>query len=501
MSNTHTPTAWAFLVVSDPQQADSLADQKAWAQEAALANGWVITRTIAGVSSGKLGARNLTISMIDELERLPAKERPARILMIRLERLGRGDGSEAMEVFLKVRRLGIVVHTRLDGDVDYGRASDLLMPVLRFFIGGMENEVRRDKLNSMYERRRVAQKSDPTLAVSSKMPYGLQLKDGHYAPKPPEDAAVRIAFEMKTQGYGSHLIAKKLAVIAPPMTLKDGSEHAMRWKPDRVRRMLLKPCYRGTIVDAETWERAQHRIREYQRPTFRYEYPLGGALRCECGYGLIGQRGPRVSSTFVYYACSNASAHQGRYKFHRSDRLHEQFLSLLDRLSADDALLNKFLASQQTATDLDALRRQLGSAEDELSAMDERRRRIFAAFENGALARKDLQWRLDDLRETQAALESKVSLLEREIATTRAAKRNIDEARKLVQSARLLWSSATIDDKRALSKAIANAFGGLTVGIDSTLHVGLLAKPPARSPKRLGHGKAASIDADAGRQR
>ncbi|MGD0967763.1 MAG: recombinase family protein [Candidatus Aquilonibacter sp.] len=487
MNRAHTPTAWAFLVVSDPQQADTLADQEAWAREAAHENGWVVTRTISGVSSGKVGARGLTLSMIEDLGRLPPQERPNRILMIRLERLGRGDGSEAMEVFLKVRRLGIVVHTRLDGDVGYGRASELLMPVLRFFIGGMENEVRRDKLLSMYERRRVAQRTDPTRAVSSKMPYGLQLQDGHYAPKPPEDAPVRLAFEMKTQGYGPHLIAKKLAVIAPPMTLKDGSEHAMRWTTDRVRRMLLKSCYRDTIVDGATWERAQRPLRDIHRPTIRHEYSLGGALRCECGYHLVGQRGPRATSVFLYYACSNAPAHQGRYKFYRSDRLVEQFLALLDRLSADDALLRRFLATQVTDTDIDALELRLAAAAKDLSGLDERRRRIFSAFENGALARKDLQWRLDDLREQQTTLEIQVSALQREIATVRASHRSEDDARALVQSARSLWSGAKNDDKRALAKAIACAFGGLSVRTDGSLTVGTIGALPVRSPKRLRH--------------
>ena len=35
MSKAGNGTAWAFLVVSDPQQADTLADQEAWAKELA----------------------------------------------------------------------------------------------------------------------------------------------------------------------------------------------------------------------------------------------------------------------------------------------------------------------------------------------------------------------------------------------------------------------------------------------------------------------------------
>ncbi len=489
MSRSRESAAWAFLVVSDPGQADTLADQEAWAQEAAHANQWVITKTVSGVSSGKLGARRLTLGMIDELEALQASERPARLLMIRLERLGRGNGLEAMEAFLRIRRLGIVVHTRIDGDVEYSRASELLMPVLRFFIGGMENEVRRDKLNSMYERRRIAQKDDPTLAISTKMPYGLRLENGHFAPKPPEDAAVQLAFELKTQGYGPHKIAKQLALIAPPMTLKDGSAHPQHWTTDRVRRLLLKTCYRGTIVDAAIWTRAQRRLREFQRPTMRYEYPLGGALRCECGYALFGQRGPRGSSTFNYYVCRNVVAHSGRYKHYRGDRLEEQFLSLLARLSVEDDLLRRFLKAQHVDVNLDASRAECASAKGELARIDERRRRIFSAFEKGSLAQADLQWRLDDLRDIQTTLERRILAIERDITHVQSSRRSIADAQALVTSAKGHWENAGVDDRRALAKAIGNAFGGLVVTSDGALVVGRSVVQPTRSPRLLQHNR------------
>ncbi len=477
-------TAWAFLVVSDPQQADTLPDQEAWAREAAHAHGWVITRTISGVSSGKSGARGLTVSMIADLERLAPPERPQRILMIRLERFGRGDGTEAMEVFLKVRKMGIVVHTRLDGDVGYGRASELLMPVLRFFVGGMENEVRRDKLNAMYERRRIAQRDDPTIAISSKVPYGLKYERGHYVPKPPEDEAVRLAYELKGQGYGSHLIAKRLAVVASEHTLKNGHAYYQKWTADRVRKLLMKSSYRGVLVSEETWLRAQRAAKEIQRPTRRFEYPFGGSLRCECGYALFGNKGTgHYNCTFHYYVCRNTDAHNGRFRHYRSDRIEQHFLDLLHRLAVDDDLVRRFLNLDEPGKG-EALQAQLATIRNELSGIDSRRRAIFKAFEDGSLAQADLQWRLDDLSQHAIDLERRIVQLESEIATARASTRSFAEVHELVTSAAALWTNAGIEDKRALTKAMSKAFG-LIVRSTGALVLGQPAALPVRSPKHL----------------
>jgi hypothetical protein len=481
MSFQLSSTAWALLVVSDIGQADTLLDQKSWAQETARANGWDLTEIFEGVSSGKLGVRKHTRNAIEALRALPAADRPARLLTIRLDRLGRGVGAEAIEAFTTLRSLGVVVHTRLDGDVSYNRASDLLMPMVRLMIGGMENEVRRDKAVAKYQDRRVRQRDDPTIAISTKMPYGLRLENGHYAPKPPEDAAVRLAYELKVQGYGCLLIAKRLAVVAPPMTLKDGSEHPQRWTPDRVSRLIKKTSYRGIIVDDETWTRAQRPAREVTRPTMRFEYPLGGALRCECGYALVGVHGPHKSSDFVYYQCRNKELH-GRLKHYRGDRLDAQFSEILERLRADDGLIERFLEAG-SASDDKAMGSLLTVTRTELSRIDDRRRAIYVAFEDGLLARTDLQWRLDDLERQHDELRERGSQLEAELRARNARKRTADDVRALVVRARELWLEAKIDDRRALAKAVGNAFGGLVVGLDGTLRIGPPTSIPVRSPK------------------
>lgn len=472
-SSKNALTVWAFLVVSDPQQADTLVDQEAWAKDAAAKNGWAISRVISGVSSGKLGPRKLTLGMIADLEVLPAEQRPHRILMIRLERLGRGDGLEAMNAFLQLRRLGIVVHTRLDGDVETNRASELLMPVLRFFIGGMENEVRRDKLVALYQRRRDARKNDPTIAISPKAAYGLRYEDGHLLPREPEADAVRFAYRLKSQGYGCHAIGKRMTMVAPPMVLRNGAVRPQKWTPDRVRRLITNQSYRGTIVDETIWYRAQRPAREVSRPVIRREYSLSGALRCECGTALVGTKGTgKKSSTFLYYRCNNYLAHDGHMKHYRSDRLEEQFVAILARLSADHELIQQFALEASGHNDLETLCQRLAELDKEHERFDHRRRTLFEALEDGALDRADFQWRLEDLRESEVEIERNINLLKREIAAARAADANTADMRQLLNAAGGIWKSGEIDDRRALAKAVGKALGGLTVDVGCTLHVG-----------------------------
>lgn len=464
-------TAWALLVVSDQGQADTLVDQEAWATSTAAAHGWLLTETFSGVSSGKDGARPLTMRMLAQLEATPVEQRPARILMIRLERLGRGDGTEAMATFLRLRALGILIHTRIDGDISYRRAGELLMPMVRLLVGGMENEVRCDKLLTMYKNRRLAKETDPSIATGFSPPYGLTYNNGHLVPKPPEDAAVRVAFQMKGEGYGYHRIGKHLTTIAPPMVLKNGKILHQHWTGDRVGKMLKKTSYRGTIVDEGTWARAQRPPSEITRSTQRNEYPLGGALRCSCGRGLVGATGSAPTGRRIrFYQCRDMRSHLGHMKHYRAERLERQFLALLSRLSADDQLLRDYADSRQRRNDVELLDRQIANLNRELGGIDDRRRTVFAAFEDATLPREQLAWRLDDLKARGEQLSATIADAERERDLASSKRVKLEELRRVLETAKLSWPDAAIDDRRALTKAVANAFGGLIVDLDGTLH-------------------------------
>jgi hypothetical protein len=95
--------------------------------------------------------------------------------------------------------------------------------MFRLMIAGMENETRIDKANAVYRRRRERAAANPRVAVGSRAPYGLQVVNGLYEPKAPESEAVRLTYEMRLEGYGFSLIAKRLREVAPPIERRDGS--------------------------------------------------------------------------------------------------------------------------------------------------------------------------------------------------------------------------------------------------------------------------------------
>ncbi len=493
-----TSSAWALLVVSDSGQAETLPNQEAWAREAAAKNGWTITRYFSGVSTGKYGTRALASRMITELEEMPAESRPQRVLMIRLERLGRGNGLEAMESFLRIRKLGIIVHTRLDGDVGYEKASELLMPVLRFFIGGMENEVRRDKLHATYARRREGNKSDPTIALSNRPPYGLQFTNGKYAEQLPEAATVRQIYDLKIQGYGGHLIAKRIGATAPPMTLKDGRAVPQVWTADRVHKIIAKVTYRGTLVDDATWLRAQQYLREMRCKSRRFDYPLGGALQCECGYVLIGHAGAaRGEGRWRNYHCSHLENHGGHSRSHPIAKIDAQFVELLQRLSADDALLERYVTTQTHGPSRKSLTAKLNARIRELDAMESRKRKIFDAFESGTISNEDLRWRLTDLRDSELNLASVIASIESQLAADESRSVSVAHARELIRSAAELWSAAEIEDRRAVAKAVSVACGGLFVTFKGELVVGTRAvSVPATVGEKKGYRRVTPFPLD-----
>ncbi len=350
--------AWAYLVVSSEQQADTLDDQQAWADRTARAHGWEITRWFKDTSTGKSGARKLLDDLVEALRAMKPAERPARVLMTRLDRLGRGDGLEPIEYFAKIRTLGPVIHTREDGDNAIHRASDALKPILRVLTGALENEARRDKMIEKWRNWKAGGRKGLL------RPYGIATDEhGHDVALEPQAEFVRKAFQLRVQGLGHVAIGNYLREHAPPMIYKNPrkklSEHRMRWTRGSVPQMLRNEAYRGVVVDEALWDEVQF-VQRWVPPkkTVKWEWPLSGTLRCYCGYSMTGQasggscnrckgrdhRHERVR----YYVCSERThvgveptrSNQGpptsskpHSRFVRADLLEEKFADLLKQMA------------------------------------------------------------------------------------------------------------------------------------------------------------------------
>ena len=147
-------TAWALLVVSSEAQAETLRYQRAWAEGVAKEKGWRIGRFIEGVASGNDGPRRLSRDLLLELRAVPVEVRPAYILMIRLDRIGRGSIVDSQIFVRDLLALGARVYTRNAGEIRLDSAMDELVAAVQMAVARHENDVRRDKAGDRDRNRR-----------------------------------------------------------------------------------------------------------------------------------------------------------------------------------------------------------------------------------------------------------------------------------------------------------------------------------------------------------
>jgi len=457
-----TGTVWAFLVVSSDGQAESLPFQRQWATRTAAENGWSVTDTFEAVSSGRDGIRGLLETLLKKLRSTPANDRPERVLMTRLDRLGRG-GLEPLAAFAEISKLGVKIFTRQDGDYQLARASDSILPMMRIITGAIENEARIDKALSAYDRRRRA-----GLVVATRRPYGLRLEKGHDVPDGERAAVVAKAFELTANGFGLYAIGKRLTQVAPPHEYRNGRVHVVEWTSDRVRKLLGTESYRTTIVDDALWTRA-HAVRAgstTERSETKNPYPLSGALTCECGRRLVGSiRGSNVQRV---YRCRARTLH-GRIVTHSAPRLENAFAALISDLSASPELIERYATAQRAGDDVDVIESALKRARAAVAGTERERERAWELNEAGNLRDEDLQTRLDAVQRRAAEAAAEITLLSREIEATRLVEEDRSNAASVLERASRLWELASVDDRKAIAKAVTRAVGGLTVTLAGDL--------------------------------
>jgi ribosomal protein L34E len=463
-------TAWLLAVVSDVGQSETLPDQKSWAEASAAREGWTIEREFSKAgSSGKAGVRALVDQMVAALGSTPEAKRPERILMIRLDRLGRGTGLDSMAALSDIYRLGTIVHTRQDGDVKLSRAADTIVPMFRTLIAGLENETRIDKAKATYERRRKARETDPLRAIQSKGPYGTRFENGYLVAQEPEAGAIRLMFSFRLQGYGSHVIGNKMAEVAPPLVQKNGTVRKCQWRSDLVSKLLKNRAYVDAGIVTETdWLRAQQlKSTKGGRIARKYEWPLAGALRCECGTSLQGMTNTRQK--LFYYACSDRSRVHGKYVCHRREKVEQAFWSVLWTLNKTPIFPESPEADRENRKLLVA---RLSTLRAETTKIAASRENIFAAFDEGHIKSSALQGRLDSLDQKAQKATAEAAETEAKLEALKAQEFSAEEARGAIKTAASRWRKADCDDRKALAKLVARLFGGLTVKLDGTLLIG-----------------------------
>jgi DNA invertase Pin-like site-specific DNA recombinase len=471
---------WLYAAVSSSPQETTLDDQRRWASQTAARNGWVISREFSGVGSGAKGTRDILSNLIDQLERTPKVARPKRVLMIRIDRVGR-MALDCIAAVARLRKLGVLLHTRQDGDVKLETAMDSLRPIFELVTAEMENAARSDKWKAVHARRRAEGKHVGTV------PYGVILLDGKAVPFEPEARIVREIFRLAEQHWGYTRLARWAREHAPPKRTNDGTDKPYRWCVSSIKSILTSKTVRGLLVSEEQWQRTKAaRQSDFRsRAPKRWDWPLQGAVRCTCGKLLRGHCGGSDPWRTRYYTCLHHTLEPGQksHPGHRADELEANFLELLRSLRADPKLADP-LQSQEPTTNWDVVELE---AERRIADAEKRIQRAWKLAEEAGLDAGQLQVRLVELN---AQLRSAVDARD----SAKAARANEAEYQQnacsfaqLLEELPDLWTGTTVDLQRELARALdavlaeSPDFGGLFA--DPSCRGQLVFRPVAKGRK------------------
>lgn len=447
-------TAWVYAVVSSAKQDGTIDDQLAWARRVASEHGWEIIREFQGVSSGRDGTRRLLDELLAELRAAPRAARPERVLMIRIDRLGRGDGLDAIVAMAEIRKLGVTIHTRQDGDVKIERATDALVPALRSITGALENEARSEKSREMHARKRAAGE------VQGLPPYGFIVVDRRLHPYEPEAAYLRELFALRARGASYAKLATHARQHAPSKRRKNGDMKAVRWHTTTLTKMLSNPVYRGAIIPEDLFDDVvSMRKGPIARQDAKNPWPLRGALRCVCGLAVTGRTSGAGKYRQRYYVCVDVAAHGG-YPGHNALAIEAQFADLLRRIVADPALLATY---KDRTVDLDGLRSRKHALEREREALATRRARVWDLVEEERIPRDEIAGRLEELRAKSDRVAQSIAELDREMARAESAARMWGGASDALAVAAETWLEADVAMRQEIAQAVGSLIGGLWV--------------------------------------
>lgn len=448
-------TAWLYAVVSSDKQVETLADQEAWARSISQANGWELQRVVSGVKSGKRGVRKLLADLIAELRSTPAELRPARVLMLRLDRFGRGRIVDSQVAFRDLTELGIIVHTRDGGDERLDGPMDELIAAAKFAVAAFENAVRQEKSLAYHKRKREAGEH------GGGVPYGFVLVDKRLAPYEPEAAIIRALFEKRLAGWGYQRLALYAVSIAPAKIRPNGAFRKIGWSTSTVRTALANRSYRGSLVTESLWDAvATMRRGILDRPARRWSWPLKGAIRCTCGALLNGEASGREGYRTRYYVCRRITAeeHRGKWPHHNAQRMEAQFVDRLGKLSASPELAATY---EPKAPPIEKLETRRESLVRERTAVDRRRQKVWDSYLDDLLEKTELAAQLERLRAETDRLDAAIVDLDRQIGALINRERIMAGAREALRGAAGAWHKMDVRSQQAVAKALAAYVGGL----------------------------------------
>lgn len=447
-------TCWIYAAVSSGKQEATVADQLAWGNDTASKNGWEVIRAFHDVATGKFGTREILEDLLAALKATPKNQRPQRVLMIRLDRMGRGTGLDVIGAFGQIYKLGVTIHTRLDGDIPLDDPMHALKPIFDIWGAAKENRDRADKSRSMHARKRAA-------GEHAGLPsYGTVIVDKFLVPHEPEAGFIRDLFNLRLDGWGYARLARYLAPRAPMKTMPSG-KRPMKWANAGIARMLQNPVYRGLIVPEEIFDAVQAMKRgEPAVPRLaKNPWPLRGALKCTCGQRMrVRLSGPGQYRT-RYYVCDNVTLHQG-YVSHRADTIEAQFFDLLQNLEAHPEILMDYTPPPDAFEEWTERRKALNR---EVEQLEQRKQRVWRLAEEGGLSGPQLKARLDEIEGHAAGLQETIREIDQTLAIATKEKRIRKNATELLRNLMRVWPNSDVTTQQSIASTVSAAIGGIWV--------------------------------------
>jgi DNA invertase Pin-like site-specific DNA recombinase len=439
-------------VSSSPQEA-TLEDQLAWGKQVALANGWTITREFSGVSSGAKGTRELLEDLLAELRSTPKAQRPKHVLMIRLDRLGRGTGIESMAAIAELRKLGCAIFTRDLGSVTIENSDDVLRPMIDAITAARENEKRSEKWIAVHARRRAQ-----GLHVGL-VPYGVVLVNGKAVPFEPEAAIVREIFRLAEGQWGYTRLARWARENAPPKRLNDGNDKPYSWNASTIKSILESKTLRGLVVTEEQWQatKAARQSDFRARAPKRWPWPLQGAVRCTCGRLLAGHASGEGKYRIRYYICRHHTLETGQisHPAHRADKLEASFVDLLHSITASPDLFITF-DEPETSEKWAEIEREACAR---IADVERRKQKAWALAEEGHIDAGQLSLRLNELDAQRQTAEQRLKTANAAVNRSTHAKEVTQPVAEVLDALADEWGTARVDLQQEAARAIAAMTG------------------------------------------
>jgi len=189
------------------------------------------------------------------------------------------------------------------------------------------------------------------------------------------------------------------------------------WSEKRRRNINANPIIvdgiHEAIIDMKTWDKVQAVLESKKgKPSRIYdgEYPLTGLLRCpKCGAGMVIMRTTNtlVDGTkrrLVYYACGNWK-NKGTAVCNsntiRVDRANEYVFSKLSELISNPSMVKAIVnnINRKRVNSVDPAKKELEKIEKELKKLDNKKRKIFDAYEEEIITKYEFLTRKDELNE------------------------------------------------------------------------------------------------------